>query len=91
MNVDDNGEGHKDSIQHDRDITGMPESDRTERGYKRRDTRDRPTEQLIKELNIKSPAQAGWLRANKEISYIEWKRVKDYVSQKEIDNGGFMK
>ena len=57
-------------------------------GYRQRDARDRPTEQLIKELNIKSPAQAGWLRARKEIFYIEWQRVRDYVSQQEVANGG---
>ena len=88
MNGDDNGNGHKDSTRHDCDVTGMPDSDRTGKNYKMRDTRDRPTEQLIKELNIKSPIQAGWLRANKQISYIEWKRVKDYVSQQEIESGG---
>lgn len=83
-----NGNGHKDSTQHDCDVPLVPGADKTEQGYRQRDTRDRPTEQLIKELNIKSPAQAGWLRANKEISYIEWKRIRDYVSQKEIENGG---
>jgi len=57
-------------------------------GYRQRDTRDRPTEQLIKELNIKSPAQAGFLRARKEISYIEWQRVRDYVSLQEIRGAG---
>jgi len=58
-----------------------------EPSMKPRDERDRPTEQLIKELNIKSPAHAGWLRANKDISYIEWKRVKDEVSRREIEIG----
>jgi len=56
-----------------------------ENGYKQRDIRDRSIEQLIKELNIKSPAQAGFLRARKEISYMEWKAVHDHLCQKEID------
>jgi hypothetical protein len=56
--------------------------------FKPRDDRNRPTEQLVKELNIKSPAHAGWLRVKKIISYIEWQRVRDYVSQLEIVNGG---
>ena len=68
--------------------TTKPPEDEPEKPRKPRDDRNRPTEQLITELNIKSPAQAGWLRARKEISYIEWQRVKDYVSQQQIANGG---
>jgi hypothetical protein len=38
---------------------------------KPRDERDRPTEQLIQELNIRTPKQAGFLRYKKEISECE--------------------
>jgi hypothetical protein len=56
--------------------------------YKPRDDRDRPTEQLIQELNIRTPKEAGYLRYKGEISYREWMRVKDEVSKREIANGG---
>jgi hypothetical protein len=65
-----------------------PPEDEPERPIKPRDTRNRPVEQLIRELDIKSPAQAGFLRARKEISYIEWQRVRDEVSRREIRGAG---
>ena len=52
------------------------------------DERDRPTEQLIQELGIKTPRQAGWLRFKKVISYGEWQRVRDCLSAREIQQGG---
>ena len=57
---------------------------------KPRDERDRPTEQLINELNIKSPKQAEFLRYQGAISYREWQRVRDEVSRREIANGGVL-
>lgn len=65
--------------------TPVDESD-TER--KPRDERDRHTEQLIRELNIRTPKEAGFLRYRKQISFKEWLRVKDYLSAKEILAGG---
>jgi hypothetical protein len=53
-----------------------------------RDERDRPTEQLIQELNIRTPKEAGYLRYKKQISFKEWQRVRDYVSQQEIQRAG---
>jgi hypothetical protein len=49
------------------------------------DNRNRPPEQLIKELNIKSPAHAGYLRADKKISYPEWKAVQEILCKQEIE------
>jgi len=51
------------------------------------DERDRPTEQLINDFDIKTPKQAGFLRYKGAISYREWRRVKDEVSKREILNG----
>jgi hypothetical protein len=57
---------------------------------KPRDERDRPTEQLIQELNIRTPKEAGFLRYKKQLSFKEWIRVKDVLSAREIANGGAM-
>jgi hypothetical protein len=56
---------------------------------KPRDDRDRPTEQLIHDLNIKTPKQAGFLRYQGTISYKERHRVRDYVPRQEIQGGWF--
>jgi hypothetical protein len=55
---------------------------------KERDMRNRPTEQLIRELDFKSPKQAGFLRYQGTISYKEWRRVRDEVSRREIAQAG---
>ena len=55
---------------------------------KPRDERNRPTGQLIEELDIKSPKQAGFLRYQGAISYKEWQRVRDEVSRREIEKAG---
>lgn len=57
-------------------------------GWKPRDTRNRPVEQLIQELNIKSPAQAGFLRARHQLSYREWRGVHEFLCQREIEGAG---
>ena len=48
-----------------------------------RDTRKRPVRQLLKELRVRSPAHAGYLRAKHQLSYLEWKALQDYFSGRE--------
>jgi hypothetical protein len=61
------------------------ESPSVKKGNKSFDTRNRPPEQIVEKLKIKTPAQAGFLRAKGEMSYKEWQRVRDYVSKREIE------
>ena len=51
-----------------------------------KDTRQRPVKQLVKELRVKSPAHAGYLRAKDEMSYGEWKALVDYFGGKDISS-----
>ena len=103
MRKDQNEEnGHKAERKQDCcDVPGMPEENEPKKPpfdrepitleeppRKPRDERDRPTEQLIQELDIKTARQAGWLRFKKVISYGEWQRVRDCLSAREIQQGG---
>ena len=96
-------DGHKIERKQDHcDVPGMPEENEKERKppfdrepitleetpRKPRDERDRPTEQLIQELGIRTPKEAGFLRYKKQISFKEWIRVRDYLSAREIRAGG---
>ena len=45
----------------------------------------RTIEQLIDEYGIKSKEQAGYLRWQRKISYGEWKKLRDYFCEREIN------
>jgi hypothetical protein len=61
-----------------------PQKPKTNR--RRRDNRNRPIGELIKQYNIKSSRYAGLLRWQKQISYREWKRLHEYLNNQGIKN-----